>query len=111
MTNLLAPSNDWREIDPWHTQMATFRAMEQGFSLVRHTSRGLSAAVDYQGRVLAAMDHFQATDRVMISQVPIQGMRTIYWQVGDLFAWLCLLGILAMVGWVLSRGLLTKGSR
>ena len=107
---LLAPSNDWREIDPWHTQMATFRAIEQGFSLVRHTSRGLSAGVDYQGRVLAAMDHYQATDRAMISQVPIQGVRTIYSRVGDLFAWLCLLGILAMVGWVLSRGLLTKES-
>lgn len=102
---VLAPSNDWREIDPWHTQMATFRAIEQGFSLVRHTSQGLSAAVDYQGRVLSAMGHYQATDRAMISQIPIRGVRTVYSRVGDLFARLCLLGTLVIVGWVAVRGL------
>ncbi len=107
---VLVPSNDWREIDPWHTQMATFRAIEQGFSLIRQTSQGLSAAVDYQGRVLAAMDHYQATDRTMISQVPIQGVRTIYSRVGDLFAWLCLLGTLIMVGWVVGLRLSSHGA-
>lgn len=100
---VLAPSNDWKEIDPWHTQMATFRAIEQGFSLIRHTSKGLSVAVDYQGRVLSAMDHYQATDRAMIAQVPIHGVRTIYAKVGDLFARFCAAGILAMIGWFVVR--------
>jgi apolipoprotein N-acyltransferase len=44
---MLVPSNDWREIDPFHTQMATFRAIENGYSLVRQTSRGLAMTVDY----------------------------------------------------------------
>jgi apolipoprotein N-acyltransferase len=96
---LLAPSNDWRAIDPWHTQMASFRAIEQGFSLVRHTSRGLAAAFDYQGRVLAVMDHYQATDRTLVAQVPVRGVRTVYSRVGDLFAWLCLLGLLSVGFW------------
>jgi apolipoprotein N-acyltransferase len=38
---LLVPGNDWREIDPLHTQMATFRAIENGFSL-GSVSRGWS---------------------------------------------------------------------
>lgn len=96
---LLAPSNDWRAIDPWHTQMASFRAIEQGFSLVRHTSRGLSAAFDHQGRVLAVMDHYQAGDRAMVAQVPVRGVRTVYSRVGDLFAWLCLLGLVSVGFW------------
>lgn len=90
---MLDPSNDWRGIDPWHTQMASFRAIEQGFNLIRQTSRGLSAAYDHQGRRLAAMDHYQTTDLAMVSQVPTRGVRTIYSRLGDWFAWLCLAGL------------------
>ena len=90
---VLDPSNDWRAIDPWHTQMASFRAIEQGFNLVRQTSQGLSAAFDYQGRRLAAMDHYRTTDYVMVSQVPTRGVRTVYSRLGDWFAWMCLAGL------------------
>lgn len=90
---MLDPSNDWRAIDPWHTQMASFRTIEQGFNLIRQTSQGLSAAFDYQGRRLAAMDHYQTTDYAMVSQVPTRGVWTIYTRLGDWFAWLCLVGL------------------
>lgn len=93
---VLDPSNDWRAIDPWHTQMASFRAVEQGFNLIRQTSQGLSAAFDYQGRRLAAMDHYQTTDYAMISQVPTKGVRTVYSRLGDWFAWACLLGLVLL---------------
>ena len=86
---LLVPSNDWREIDPWHSHMARFRAIEQGFNLVRHVSLGYSIATDYQGRILGSMDHYTATDRVLLAQVPTEGVRTIYSRIGDSFAWLC----------------------
>jgi apolipoprotein N-acyltransferase len=98
---MLVPSNDWREIDPWHTHMARVRAIEQGFNLVRHTSGGLSLAADYQGRVLSSMDHYTTSDRVPISHVPMRGTRTLYARVGDLFAWICIGGLLASV--VLAR--------
>jgi len=94
---VLVPSNDWRAIDPWHTQMAVFRAVEQGFHMVRHVSSGLSVAVDYQGRVLGSMDHYQtATDRAMVAVVPTRGVRTIYSRIGDLFSWLVLAGLAAL---------------
>jgi len=93
---MLDPSNDWREIDPWHTQMVSFRAIEQGFNLVRQTSQGLSAAFDYQGRRLAAMDHYQTTDYAMVSHVPATGVRTIYSRLGDWFAWVCLAGLVLL---------------
>ncbi len=94
---LLDPSNDWKAIDPWHTKMASFRAIEQGINLVRHTSQGLSAAFDYQGRQLAAMDHYVARDRVLVAQVPTRGTRTLYALLGDWLAWVCLLGLAALV--------------
>ncbi len=95
---MLVPSNDWREIDPWHSHMARFRAVEQGFNMVRHVSNGLSLATDYQGRVLASMDHFATDQRVMVAYVPTQGARTIYSRVGDLFAWLCIAGLVITAG-------------
>jgi apolipoprotein N-acyltransferase len=92
---LLVPSNDWRAIDPWHTRMAVFRAVEQGVNMVRHTSRGLSVAVDYQGRVRGAMDHYETTgNRALVAEVPTRGVRTVYSRVGDLFSWLALAGLL-----------------
>ena len=94
---LLDPSNDWKAIDPWHTKMASFRAIEQGFNLVRHTSQGLSAAFDYQGRQVAAMDHYVASDRVLVAQVPTRGTRTVYGLLGDWFAWACLVGLAGVV--------------
>jgi apolipoprotein N-acyltransferase len=95
---VLDPSNDWRAIDPWHTQMASFRAIEQGVNLIRHTSHGLSAAFDYQGRRLAAMDHYRTADYVMISEVPTKGVRTIYSRLGNWFAWVCVAGLLGLIG-------------
>jgi len=94
---LLVPSNDWREIDPWHSEMARFRAIEQGFNLVRHASNGLSIATDYQGRVLSRMDHFTTADRVLISEVPTRGVDTVYSRIGDLFAWLCIAASLGLI--------------
>ena len=94
---MLVPSNDWREIDPWHSQMARFRAIEQGFNLVRHASNGLSLAADYQGRILASMDHFTSDTRDLVAMVPTRGCRTIYSRIGDLFAWLCIAGLAVMV--------------
>jgi apolipoprotein N-acyltransferase len=90
---VLDPSNDWRAIDPWHTQMASFRAIEQGFNLVRQTSGGLSAAFDYQGRRLAAMDDYAASEHALVSQVPTRGARTLYSRIGDASAWAALAGV------------------
>ncbi len=96
---VLDPSNDWKAIDPWHTQMAGFRAIEQGVNLVRQTSLGLSAAFDYQGHVLASMDHYSATERTLVSQVPTRGVRTPYARFGDWFAWASLAGVVVLAAW------------
>ncbi len=86
---LLTPSNDWRAIDPIHTHMASFRAIEQGFNLVRQTSNGLSAGIDYTGKVLSEMDDFTDTGKVLITFLPTKGLRTIYSRIGDVFILFC----------------------
>ena len=95
---LFVPSDDWSAIDPSHAQNATFRAIEDGFSLVRQSSKGLSIAVDYEGRVLSASDYFTTDQQVMVAYVPMHGVHTIYATIGDLFAWLCIIGLLTLTG-------------
>ena len=100
---MLVPAWDWKAIDPLHARMAVFRAIENGFSMVRQTGNGLSIAVDYYGRTLSAMDHFTTDDHTMISQIPAKGIKTVYAVIGDLFAWLCITGLLIFIGWSFIR--------
>ena len=95
---MLVPSSDWREIDPYHTQVATFRAIENGYSLVRQTGNGLAMTVDYEGNVLSASDYFTTDPQVMVAYVPMQGVHTIYATIGDLFAWLSVAGMVVLTG-------------
>jgi apolipoprotein N-acyltransferase len=91
---LLVPAGDWRGIDPLHTRMASFRAIEQGINLVRPTNDGLSLACDWRGNVLAVADYFETHDHSMIAQVPVKGTQTLYARLGDWLPWLCA-GLLA----------------
>ncbi|GHO99824.1 apolipoprotein N-acyltransferase [Reticulibacter mediterranei] len=95
---MLLPSNDWQASDPWHSQNATFRAIENGYSLVRQASNGLAITIDDEGYVLAATDYFTTDQQTMIAYVPVKGTWTLYSRVGDLFAWLCLAEVLALAG-------------
>jgi apolipoprotein N-acyltransferase len=94
---LLVPSKDWLAIDPIHSQMAVFRAIENGMSLVRQTDAGLSLAADPYGRVLAQVSFFGSTDHSMVAQVPVRHVATIYTAFGRWFEWLCLAGFLVVV--------------
>jgi apolipoprotein N-acyltransferase len=95
---VLAPSDDWPALDPAHAQHATFRAIENGYSLVRETNNATSLAVDYQGRVLSASTYATTEHQIMVAYVPTRGTRTIYATIGDVFAWLCLIGLATVIG-------------
>ena len=101
---VLNPSNEWAAIDPWHTQMASLRAIEEGASIVHQASHGLSAAFDYQGNRLAAVDYFHSADGTMIADVPTHGVRTVYSRLGDWFAWACIATLLSLIVTALARG-------
>jgi apolipoprotein N-acyltransferase len=93
---LFSPSMEMQAIDPIHAHMAIFRAIENGVTLVRQADNGLSIVVDPYGRVSTTMDHFNNTERVMVAKVPIQSTFTIYPYIGDLFAWLAMVGFAAL---------------
>jgi apolipoprotein N-acyltransferase len=90
---MVVPENEYRAIDPIHSRMALYRAVENGFNLLIHASNGLSLACDYQGRVYGLMDQYQAADRVLVAQLPCRGVSTVYSRGGYMFPWICILGI------------------
>ena len=77
-------------------------------SLVRQIDRGMSLAADPYGRVLAQVDFFGSTDRTMVAQVPARHVATLYTAFGRWFEWLCLVGFLYVVGYVVARALIAR---
>lgn len=100
---LLSPSAEFEEIGAVHAQMATFRAIENGVSVVRVAVNGLSMFIDPYGRVLARMDHYTEGERVIVAQVPTAGVPTLYPIIGDLFGWLAIVGFVALTLWAIIR--------
>lgn len=87
------PSSDWRGIDPLHTEMAAFRATEQGHSVLRATRFGLSAAITPYGELTVQQSSFDAHDKIMYANLPVKGIPTIYGFIGDLFVYCCISGL------------------
>lgn len=105
---MTVPGNDWREIAPYHTYVASFRAIEQGFHLVRAASWGLSASFTNKGQVLSSQDYYTSNHAILYSDVPMKGQSTVYSIVGDLFAWLCVLLFITISIYVLINRVRTE---
>ena len=109
---LLLPSGDWYSISPYHTQMAVLRAIENGCSLVRQVSGGLSVAVDYRGKQYARLDFYKPGTKLWVANVPVAHRQTIYSMIGDVFAYLCMVIVLAGLVYLgqqkLSRKIITR---
>ncbi|MGC1840535.1 MAG: nitrilase-related carbon-nitrogen hydrolase, partial [Candidatus Acidiferrales bacterium] len=93
---MVVPENEYPEIDPMHSHMAQYRAVENGFNLLLHASQSLSLACDYQGRIYGIMDHYHAADRVLVAQLPSKGVTTLYSRGGYLFPWANVAGLILL---------------
>lgn len=94
---VVVPSSDWRGIDPIHTQMALFRGLEQGHSILRSTRFGLSAASTPYGEMTAQMSSFNQNDKIMYAQLPVKGVRTLYSMIHDTLVYICIIFILIFI--------------
>ena len=102
---LAIPANDWRAITPLHGEMVRLRAIENGFSIVRASSNGLSLIANQQGVVLASVNSFDEQGVATVANVPSRLQPTFYGEIDDQFAGvtaLMLLGLLlaALGRWV-----------
>ena len=94
--------------NPLHAIMASYRTIEEGFSLARGGFYGQNEAVDYQGRTVARANHYNGDDRTVVAQLPIEGAHTIYSQIGDVFPWACISGYALFVIVAIARAIKSK---
>ena len=73
---LLIPTGDWANIAPYHSYMTRFRAIENGCTVVKAVSNGLSIAYDPMGRELGRSDFFTAEDQSMLVDAPVYSVAT-----------------------------------
>jgi hypothetical protein len=100
---VLEPANDWLAEEYDHAHIAAFRAVENGFSMMRPDAKGVSLAVDPLGRELVRGEYY-ATDQLdVIAMMPVQALPTLYSRIGDLFADASIVGIVALTGLAMLR--------
>jgi apolipoprotein N-acyltransferase len=85
---LFLPSGDWYAISPYHSYMAAMRGIENGVSIVRQVSGGLSIVSDYRGRIQSSFYFFGEGEKLWIADVKFGNVPTIYSAIGDVLAWL-----------------------
>jgi apolipoprotein N-acyltransferase len=78
--------------------MTAMRAAENGRWMVRAANTGISAIIDSRGRIRTASALFE--EAVLVADVPVstQTSSTLYARFGDVFAILCVLGSVVVVG-------------
>lgn len=83
---------------PWqHLNMARMRAIENRRWLLRDTNNGVTAVIDPYGRVRESIPRHQAD--ALPAQYGFRNDVTFYTAHGDVFAWLCGILSLGVVGW------------
>ncbi len=104
---LLSPSKDdiILPMSDLHGEMATFRAIENGVSVIRQADGGTSMFIDPYGRVISKTPYqANASVSTTAAAIPTQGVATIYSQVGDLFGWLSIVGFAFVILWAIIAG-------
>jgi apolipoprotein N-acyltransferase len=98
---LIAPFNDDPEISVQNPAEAAFRTVENGVTTIRAAGRGPSMVIDPLGRTVASQDYFASDSHILLADVPIYSVRTVYSRVGDVFAYLSIGGLAVLFGFAL----------
>lgn len=100
---LLSPTLDWAGIEIFHQQGVTFRAVENGFWVVRQASQGHAQVIDPYGQRTALVVQQPETQQIMVAEVGTQGTGTWYPWLRDGFALLAGAVAIALQVWALQN--------
>ena len=92
---MLSPS--WMNEKDLVVHSAYMRTIESGFSVVRPTYHGITFAADFNGKILDQMDSDETEEGIMYVDLPTQGVNTLYAQIGDIFGWICVFGLVGLI--------------
>jgi apolipoprotein N-acyltransferase len=64
--------------------------------MIRPTGKGISLAVDPLGRELARGEYYTTDRLTIVAEVPVQALPTLYSRIGDVFAYACIIALIAV---------------
>ena len=96
---MLVPAWDFKR-DAWMAaHMTKMRGVENGYAVVRSSRDGLLSVSDAYGRMLAEATSTSLPGTSLLAKVTVgPRVATIYTRMGDALGWLCVAGMLALVG-------------
>jgi apolipoprotein N-acyltransferase len=96
---MLVPAWDFVRDGRMHSRMAVVRGVENGFAMARAAAAGRLTASDRYGRIVA--EAVTTPDRAVtvVADLGLRGGGTVFSHIGNLFAWLCMLGSIVFVIW------------
>src|SRR5579859_6380728 len=97
-TLVLDPSSDVNGLSDLDAGIASLRAIETGVTLVRPNGNGPTRIFDSWGRVLVEQADQPGGSRLLVATVPARHVWTLYGEVGDVFAYACVVGLIVLVG-------------
>jgi apolipoprotein N-acyltransferase len=93
---LLVPSYDTAFLTPLLTFSSAYRAVENGFTMVRITGDGYSAVIDPYYRVWAGQNFFEQGSMIFYANVPVVSRNTFYAGIGYLFPYTVVLLLISL---------------
>lgn len=95
---LVVPTGDWEAISPYHTYMAAVRCIENGVSMIKSTSNGLSAFIDDKGRIMHEYDFFDNEPiKILSAEISVSSNDTFYKNTYPIFVFALLFFMICMV--------------
>jgi apolipoprotein N-acyltransferase len=100
---LLVPSYDTTFLTPLLTFSSAYRAVENGFTMVRITGDGYSAVIDPYYRVWAGQNFFEQGSMNFYANVPVVSRNTVYASIGYLFPYVVVLLLISLTVLAIAR--------
>jgi apolipoprotein N-acyltransferase len=105
---IMVATGDWYSISPYHSKLGSVRSIENGVSMLKTVSYGLSVAVDAYGNILAEDDFFEDDHHILIADVPIYKTRTIYSYLGDFLIYISYVFIATVILYIMAVQIIKK---
>jgi apolipoprotein N-acyltransferase len=96
-TLMLAPAWDFGSDGRLHSRMAVVRGIENGFALARAAANGRLTVSDAYGRIIAEAVTSSEKPVTVVADVGLTSRRTVYSQIGDVFAWVMVAGAASLI--------------
>jgi apolipoprotein N-acyltransferase len=77
--------------------MAAFRAVENRVFVARTANTGITGIIDPTGRILKKGPIF--AEEAMNGTIRLSSQKTFYTLYGDIFAWICSVSSILLLGW------------